>query len=201
MRTQDQQQQSYAAAARQHHRRSGSESIATRYVNAPGHVSPLVKSPTKQAFAQKSTVVVPEDRSLDFDHMMSAMSGSRALDEQLKFHVNGHTLHHGHTVSRPSADSRLAAPNFSRKISTDGSQTDRQFDANEFAYPNLVQITAANAPKAPEQKSKLRKVLSAWTLKKEKKSDEDWMHRIEKGGIRTGVMMQDEAALPPVVRY
>jgi hypothetical protein len=197
MRTQDEQQQSYAAAARQHHRRGGSETIATRHVNAPGHISPLAKSPTQQAFAQKSTVVVPEDRSLDFDHMISAMSGSRTLDDQLKLHVNGHTLH-GRTVSRPSADGRISAPNFSRKISTDGPPTNRPFDANEFAYPNVVQITAT---KAPEQKSKLRKVFSAWALKKEKKSDESWMHRIEKRGIKTGVMMQDEAALPPVVRY
>ncbi|KAK7181745.1 hypothetical protein DPSP01_008612 [Paraphaeosphaeria sporulosa] len=202
MRTQDQQQQSYAAAARQHHRRSGSDTLATRYANAPGHVSPLVKSPTQQAFAQKSTVVVPEERSMDFDHMISAMSGTQSLDDQLKLRVNGHTLQHsGHSFPRASADGRLAAPNFSRKISADGLQSDRPFDANQVAYPNVVQITATHAPKAPEHKSKLRKVFSAWALKKEKKTDEDWMQRIEKGGIKTGVMMQDEAALPPVVRY
>lgn len=196
MRTQDQQQQSYAAAARQHHRRSGSDVLATRYANAHGQISPLVKSPTQQAFAQKSTGLVPEDRSTEFDHMVSAMSGPRTLEDQLKLRANGHPVQ-----SRTSADGRLAAPNFSRKISTDGPHTDRPFDANEFAYPNVVQITATHASKAPEQKSKLKKVFSAWALKKEKKSDGDWMQKIEKGGIRTGVMMQDEAALPPVVRY
>ena len=90
----------------------------------------------------------------------------------------------------------------SRKISTDGPAADRPFDANSYAYPNIVQITATHAQKEPEQKSRLKKVFSAWVLKKEKKSEGgDWMHRLEKEGIRTGVMMQDEAALPPVVRF
>lgn len=202
MRTQDQQQQSYAVAARQHHRRSGSDTLAIRYANAAGHVSPLVRSPIQQAFTQKSTVVVPEDRSMDFDLMMSAMSGSQSIDDQLKLRVHGHTLQHsGPGIPRVSADGRLAAPNFSRKISTDGLQSDRPFDANQFAYPNVVHISATHVSKAPEQKSKLRKVFSAWTLRKEKKMDANWMQKIEKGGIKTGVMMQDEAALPPVVRY
>ncbi|KAF2448239.1 hypothetical protein P171DRAFT_517821 [Karstenula rhodostoma CBS 690.94] len=203
MRTQDQQQQqNYAAAAFQHHRRSGSDTLAIRYANTLGHVSPLVKSPTQEAFAQKRTVVVPEDRSMDFDHMISAMSGAKSLDDQLKLQVHKDALqHNGHIISRPSADVRHAAPNFSRKISTDGVQSDRSFDANRSGYPNVVQVSAAHDSKAPEHKSKLRKVFSAWALKKEKKRDEDWMQKIEKGGIKTGVMMQDEAALPPVVRY
>ncbi|KAL5433587.1 hypothetical protein PMIN06_011654 [Paraphaeosphaeria minitans] len=203
MRTQDQQQQSYAVAARHHHRRSGSDTLAVRYANTSGHVSPLVRSPTQQAFAQKSTVVVvPEDRSMDFDHMISAMSGIQALDEQLKLRANEHTLqHNSYGNPRASADGRLAAPNFSRKISADGLQSDRPFDADQIAYPNVVQVTATPASKAPEHKSKLRKVFSTWALKKEKKTDQDWMQRIEKDGIKTGVMMQDEAALPPVVRY
>lgn len=202
MRTHDQQQQSYAAAARQHHRRSGSDTLAIRYATAPGPVSPLVKSPTQQAFALKSTALVPEDRSVDFDHMVSAMTETQTLDERLKLRLNGHVLqHNGSTLPRTSADGRLAAPNFSRKISTDGLQNDAPFDANQFAYPNVVQVTATHANKAPEQRSKLKKVFSAWTLKKEKKSDGDWMQKFEKEGIKTGVMTQDEAALPPVVRY
>ena len=139
---------------------------------------------------------------MEFDHMVSAMTGSRALDDQLKLRANGHALpHSGNVLSRSSADGRLAAPNFSRKISTDGPQTDLPFDANQFAYPNVVQITAAHASKTPVQQSKLKKVFSAWTLKKEKKGDGDWMQKFEKEGIKTGVMTQDEAALPPVVRY
>ncbi|KAJ4298260.1 hypothetical protein N0V90_006159 [Kalmusia sp. IMI 367209] len=203
MRTQDQQQQqqqSYAAAARQHHRRSGSDSLTTRYVNAYGPAPARIKFPTQQAFAQKSSALVPEDRPVDFDHMVSAMSSSsRNFDDQPKLRVNGHVPEHSSTVPRSSSDGRLHAPNFSRKISTDGPLTDRPFDATEFTYPNVVQITATHAQKTQEQKSKLKKVLSGWMLRKEKK--EDWMQKLEKEGIKTGVMMQDEAALPPVVRY
>jgi hypothetical protein len=60
----------------------------------------------------------------------------------------------------------------------------------------VVQISG---PNKDEQKSKLRRVLSGWMLKKEKK--EDWMGKVEKRGVRNGVMVQEEAALPPVVRY
>lgn len=197
MRPVDQQQQSYAAAARQHHRKSASDSLAPRHPNAYGTVPMRAKSPTQQAFARKSTLLGSEDRSMDFDHMVSAMATSSNFDEQLQFHINGHA-----TMPRMSADARLAAPNFSRKISTDGPLPDRPFDANEFAYPNVVRITATNSQKsASEPKSKLKKVFSAWMLKKEKKDTGDWMHKLEKEGIKTGVMQQDQAALPPVVRY
>jgi hypothetical protein len=50
-----------------------------------------------------------------------------------------------------------------------------------------------------EQKSRLKKVFTGWMSKKDKK--EDWMHRIEKQGVKEGVMVQDEAASAPVVRY
>lgn len=194
MRPVDQQQQSYAAAARQHHRRSGSDTLATRYVNAYETTSPRIRSPVQQAFAQKSAPRLPEDRTLDFDHMVSAMSAGLDADD--------HALRRSSIPPGSSADGHLAAPNFSRKISTDGVQADHHFDATEYAYPNAVQITAAQAKKAePEQKSKLKKVFSSWVLKKEKKGEGDWMQRFEKEGIKTGVMTQDQAALPPIVRY
>ncbi|KAF1972803.1 hypothetical protein BU23DRAFT_143501 [Bimuria novae-zelandiae CBS 107.79] len=204
MRAVDHQQQSYAAVARQHHRRSDSDSMATRYANAHGSVPARIKSPTQQAFAQKSTVLVPEHRSMDFDHMVSAMTTAHNFDEQLQLRVNEPTLQRrSSNLSRLSVGGRPNAPNFSRKISTDGPQADRPFNANEFAYPNSVQITATNAPKhQPEQKSRLKKVFSAWVLKKERKGGEgDWMQKFEKEGIKTGVMTQDQAAFPPVVRY
>jgi len=53
--------------------------------------------------------------------------------------------------------------------------------------------------KKEEQKSRLKKVFSGWMTKKDKK--EDWMHRIEKKGVREGVMVSGGVADGPVVRY
>jgi hypothetical protein len=86
----------------------------------------------------------------------------------------------------------LHAPNFSRKISAEVPRSPKE----KIPYKNVVQVSG---PAKDEQKSKLRRVLSGWMLKKEKK--EDWMGKVEKQGVRNGVMVQEEAALPPVVRY
>ena len=214
MRPVDHQQQGYAAAARQHHRKSGSD---VRYVNTHAAAPPpRIKSPTLQAFARKATST-DDDRHRDLTHMVSAMSASSP------------SSHHDADPDRPprqdslptsssrlSADARLFAPNFSRKISSDG----QPFDATEFAYPHVVHISANGGnqtPKnggAPEHKSKLKKVLSAWVLKKDKKGGGegaggtgtgagagDWMGRLEREGVKKGVLVQERAAGAPVVRY
>jgi len=197
MRTQDSHQRNYAAAVRQH-RRSGSDSLATRYANAYPQNAALLASPTQQAFANKSTVLVPEHQSIEFDHGISMVSAQN-LDDHHKFRLNGSVLQRSTSaVSRGSHDGRMLAPNFSRKISTDVPPTDRTFNCAELSYPNTVQIAATHAGKREEQKSKLKKVLSGWMLRKEKK--EDWMQKLEKDGVKRGVMTQNDASLP-VVRY
>lgn len=135
---------------------------------------------------------------MDFDAMMSAMdSSSGEFDEQLRLRVNDAV----NSISRsPSAKvSTDRAPNFSRKISSDvGPQQTDPMDY--YPYQNVVQIKAQKEAIAREDKqSKLRKVLSGWMTKKEKK--EDWMQKVEKKGIKEGIMIQEEPALPPVIRY
>ncbi|KZM22254.1 hypothetical protein ST47_g6596 [Ascochyta rabiei] len=61
------------------------------------------------------------------------------------------------------------------------------------AFPNAVKL------QNNQQQSRLKKVFRGWMLKKEKK--EDWMHTIEKEGVKEGVLMQDGGAHSPVVRY
>ncbi|PSN73904.1 hypothetical protein BS50DRAFT_627282 [Corynespora cassiicola Philippines] len=197
MRPQDQQQRDYAAAVRQHHRRSGSDTLAMRYANAYPQAS---RSATHKDV--QSQLAQPFDSAMDFDQMMSAMSSARDFDEQLGYRTNPYGHHRrSSSLSRSvsvkvSSEIRLdAPPNFSRKISTEVANELRPHDA-EYAYPNVVQL--ASPPN--EHKSKLKKVFSGWMLRKDKK--EDWMHRLEKEGIKGGVMIQDDgAALPPVVRY
>jgi hypothetical protein len=47
--------------------------------------------------------------------------------------------------------------------------------------------------------STFMKIFSGWMTKKEKK--DDWMHRLEKQGVKEGIIEQDGAATAPVVRY
>jgi len=203
MRAQDQ-QQDYAAAVRRHHRRSGSDTLALRY----GNDHTRKKSPTQVSLGEKRTKPAHvSEISLDFDQMMSAMSSNRHLDDQLALHPNNDpryapqrstsTISHS---GKPSTDSRLHAPNFSRKISADAPRPSGPSEKEKNSYKNVVHISGQAGKE--EQKSKLRRVLSGWMLRKEKKEKkEDWMVKVEKQGVRNGVMVQEEAALPPVVRY
>lgn len=93
-----------------------------------------------------------------------------------------------HQSRHKSTDSPLTpeAPNFSHKMSVD--------TPTRSTFSNEVKLS-----KKEEQKSRLKKVFSGWMTKKDKK--EDWMHRIEKKGVREGVMVSGGVADGPVVRY
>ncbi|KAF2790005.1 hypothetical protein K505DRAFT_377822 [Melanomma pulvis-pyrius CBS 109.77] len=208
MRPQDQQQQDYAAAIRRHHRRSGSDTLAMRFTNsnyaqpsAPIARTTSHRKPQLVLTPKRTTTVPVLDTAMDFDEMMSAMDTSKNFNDQLALNMNGHSPERGvarglqspsMSMKMSSDQGRLEAPrNFSRKISADIASALR----DNPAYPNTVQIE----PQKSSQKSKLKKVFSVWMLKKEKK--ENWMDQFEKKGVKTGVMVQDEAALAPVVRY
>ncbi|KAF2180704.1 hypothetical protein K469DRAFT_269030 [Zopfia rhizophila CBS 207.26] len=212
MRSQDHQQQEYAAAVRRHHRRSGSDTLALRYASSTfpqpaAHITRATSHAEKVPVApQKRSPNPRQDSSMDFDELMSAMDSSRTFDDQQKLKVNGHARHHSTSSdSRPlsmkiSMDhGRLdPPPNFSRKISTDVTTSNPNYE-HDLAYPNVVQIKPHAEAQKDEKSSKLRKVFSSWMLKKEKKGN--WMDQFEKDGVKGGIMIQDEAALPPVVRY
>jgi hypothetical protein len=205
MRAQDQ-QQDYAAAVRRHHRRSGSDTMAMRHNNAHAQTFVPLKSPTQLSLHEKRIPKQPpaSSMSMDFDRMMSAMSSDSHLDDRLALRPNNDPRYAPHrstsTLShsgKPSTDGRLHAPNFSRKISNDLPRPPQSSGNENNQYKNVVHI--AGAAGKEEQKSKLRRVLSGWMLRKEKK--EDWMGKVEKQGVKNGLMVQEEAALAPVVRY
>ncbi len=77
--------------------------------------------------------------------------------------------------------------NYSRKMST------------EVASRGPVFNNEVNILKKDEQKSKIKKVFSGWMHKKTKK--DDWMQKIEKGGVKEGVMVQETNNTSTVVRY
>jgi hypothetical protein len=76
--------------------------------------------------------------------------------------------------------------NFSRKMSVD--------TPSRSTFSNEVRLS-----RKEEQKSTFMKIFSGWMTKKEKK--DDWMHRLEKQGVKEGIIEQDGAATAPVVRY
>ena len=159
---------------------------------------------------KRATTTVPLDTAMDFDELMSTMDSHKGnFKDQLALNYNHspqHSPQHSaitdiyslqsptRSMKMSSDQSRLEVPtNFSRKISAEIPSAAR----DDPAFLNILPIDTP-AQKV-SQKSKLKKVFSVWMLKKEKK--ENWMNQLEKNGIKKGVMVQDEAALPPVVRY
>jgi hypothetical protein len=100
--------------------------------------------------------------------------------------VSTGNLGHMRQKSSDSTSTPKKSLNFSRKMSTDASAPG--------SFSNEVKVS-----RKEEQKSRLMKVFSGWMSKKEKK--DDWMHRIEKEGVKEGVMVHDGAADAPIVRY
>ncbi|KAF2714799.1 hypothetical protein K504DRAFT_486615 [Pleomassaria siparia CBS 279.74] len=211
MRPQDQQQQDYAAAVRRHHRRSGSDTMALRYASSGYHqAAPQIartaslRKPRVVSTLKRTTTGPATSTAMDFDHLMSIMDDtSKNFNDQLVLHDHTHHQNSSHiALQSPTTSTKMSSdqgrldlpPNFSRKISGEIPSSQR----DESVYPNLVQL----GPQTPKssQKSKLKKVFSTWMLKKEKK--DNWMDQLEKNGVKEGLMIpQDEAALPPVVRY
>jgi hypothetical protein len=100
--------------------------------------------------------------------------------------VSTSNLGHARQKSSDSVSTPKKSGNFSRKMSVE--------TPTHSTFSHEVKVS-----RKEEQKSRLKKVFTGWMTKKDKK--EDWMHRIEKEGVKEGVMVQDEAASAPVVRY
>ncbi|KAJ5028857.1 hypothetical protein J3E72DRAFT_238442 [Bipolaris maydis] len=177
-------------AARKQHRRSGSDTLAMQYTAAfPARKSsrrqgtqPTSQTPTSAAVPASAVSVSPK---LTEKLATNASSSTTNVDQQ-------HTRTASSSQTRPrSGESNTTAQvsNFSHRMSIDS--------------PAVLK-TISHEPKAPakeEQKSKLKKIFSGWIHKKDKK--DDWMHKMEKEGIKEGVLVKDsnDALSAPVVRY
>ncbi|KAF2652745.1 hypothetical protein K491DRAFT_34583 [Lophiostoma macrostomum CBS 122681] len=201
MRPQEQQQQDYAAAVRRHHRRSGSDTLALRYTNTSHSHTPLppAKSPSMKRPAPRT------DASMDFDEMMSRMDSTHDLNSHLALHSPGRSYHEPSIQSPKQSSDRthLELPNFSRKISSENARPTRS-QGFDHAYHNVVQIAPHPDMRHQESKSVLKKVFGGWMKKgssNAKTLEVNWMKQLERNGVKEGVMVLDEAAVAPVVRY
>ncbi|KAF1357314.1 hypothetical protein EJ07DRAFT_167775 [Lizonia empirigonia] len=181
MRAHDKQQGPFSPTRSHHsHRRSGSEGLAVQYAQgypqspAHSHRSPLYNK--QQVDSKKNS---PRPDQGESPQVMTGWSSTGNLASR-----NGHVRHQSTNNSSPGKMS-MDQTNFSRKISMD------QPDHPAFLNAGKLQKN--------QQQSRLKKVLSGWMLRKEKK--EDWMHKIEKEGVKEGVLVQEGGVHAPVVRY
>ncbi|CAE7189135.1 hypothetical protein CFE70_006902 [Pyrenophora teres f. teres 0-1] len=118
--------------------------------------------------------------------IMTNWSSTTNLDHRLELGSSIHT--------RAKSGSSQSASNSNRSIG----------DAISHSSSDLrTHRTISTEPKSAgkeEQKSKLKKIFKGWIHKKEKK--EDWMHKMEKEGIKEGMLVQETGpSASPVVRY
>lgn len=175
MRPHEQQQQERSSATRKTHRRSGSDTLALQYNAAYATRSPLHSTRHIDA-GSRSKTLTPDS--------LTALEGMTIHGS-----VSTSNLSHIHQKSQGSSTTpkrSCEVVNFSRKMSMD-------------APLRTTYSKEVNLSRKEEQKSRLKKVFTGWMSKKDKK--EDWMHKLEKQGVKEGVLVQDSPAGAPVVRY
>ncbi|KAH7359658.1 hypothetical protein BKA66DRAFT_515161 [Pyrenochaeta sp. MPI-SDFR-AT-0127] len=185
MRPQEQHQER-SPAARKQHRRSGSDTLAMQYAN----VFPVRSS----SRANPEAIAIPQPTRTAPTSPGPAITGFSSpsnLNNHLEAGSSTHTRERsGGSVTSPTSPNgkmSLEVPmNFSRKISMD--------EPSHSTFSNEVKLS-----RRADQKSRLKKIFTGWMTKKEK--NDDWMHQLEKDGVKEGVLVQDGQNVAPVVRY
>ena len=163
------------------------QNVPSALVFQPDHTLPARSSSRKQgsqAIPQTSRTV--PNSPANADQIMTGWSSTSHFDNRLELGSSIHTRAKSGGSHSASTSHRSAG------------------DATSQAGSDLrTHRTISTGPKSAgkeEQKSKLKKIFSGWIHKKEKK--EDWMQKMEKEGIKEGMLVQDTgASSSPVVRY
>lgn len=113
-------------------------------------------------------------------------------DESSPFHKPSMKISIDHFHGEP--------PNFSKKISAEKQMAGR---SQERRYKHKAEIKANNtlAPGSQSNVKGLKKMLSHLGLGGKRERKETWMDKFEKNGVKGGILIHDEAAGAPVVRY
>lgn len=111
--------------------------------------------------------------------------------------ANGHNPAVSPVDTTPMTHSRNSSDhtNFSRKFSSE--DYSRMYDSR---YQNMVEISASNNPMPPPVMPKEKPQKRKWWQGKNKKED-SWMDQVVKSGSRSGMILTDEVAGSPIVRY
>ncbi|KXL50107.1 hypothetical protein M433DRAFT_157345 [Acidomyces richmondensis BFW] len=89
-------------------------------------------------------------------------------------------------------------PNFSRKVSMDDHNAPRSTKEDRL-LPNLAEISATPRPPRPSGSEKEQR--KWWQRKAKKAVERDGLDGVVKSGTRGGVLLTDEVAAAPIVRY
>jgi hypothetical protein len=166
--------QPHPAAGHRSHRRSGSDTLAMQHNAAQAARSPSHNKHAAQA-GSRSKTLTPDSLAISGRTLIGSVS----------------TGNLGH-VRQKSSDS----PSTPKK----SSENLNYYRKMSVETPTRSMYSGDAKPsRREEQTSRLKKVFSGWMSRKQKK--EDWMHKIEKEGVKEGVIVQDGAASAPVVRY
>lgn len=211
--------QEHSPSARKQHRRSGSDTLAVQYATAfpvrqSSRANPealALTSPPPQPTRTAPTSPVKADHGMTSlsstappqptrtaptspvkaDHEMTSLSSPTNFNTHLGAGSSIHSRKRsGTSVTSPTSPNgkmSLEVPmNFSRKISMD--------EPSHSTFSHEVKLS-----RKADQKSRLKKIFTGWMSKKEK--NDDWMHQLEREGVKEGVLVQDAQNAAPVVRY
>ncbi|KAF1925727.1 uncharacterized protein M421DRAFT_423565 [Didymella exigua CBS 183.55] len=183
MRAQDKQQGPFSPTRSHHsHRRSGSDTLAVQYAqaypqspSAHSHRSPMYNK--QRADSKKSS---PRPDQGEISQVLTGWSASAGNLAPR----NGHVRHQSTDISSLGKMS-MEQNSFPRTTSVD--------TPDQHAFHNVEKLQKT------QQQSKLKKVFSGWMLRKEKKVD--WMSKVEKQGVKEGVLVQEDHTHGPAARY
>ncbi|KAK8191577.1 hypothetical protein HDK77DRAFT_70647 [Phyllosticta capitalensis] len=175
------------------------------------------ESDVSMHFGPRGETEIRDIGNVDLDRVVSAMRyGGKPKMDGNKSNPSLVDSGHGQDEVEPSRKpsmkisiehiSNSEAPNFSKKISGIDSKHEAASPpaaaiVDTTQYKNKVEITTKPTSNSHNVRG-LKKAFSSLLLgnKKEKKN-ENWMDEIEKNGIKGGILIQDEVAGAPVVRY
>lgn len=99
---------------------------------------------------------------------------------------------------RSTSDHHHQPPNFSRKVSMDDQNTARSMQEARL-LPNLAEISVTPRPLPTLGPAKEQR--KWWQRKMKKVAGRDWMDEVAKSGAHGGVLLTDDVAAAPIVRY
>ncbi|OCK89072.1 uncharacterized protein K441DRAFT_620108 [Cenococcum geophilum 1.58] len=190
--------QDEVAAVRRQHRRSGSDSLAKHmsfHEDATLLTPPQnVRIKAKPAVPAKFNSSAPPQQLSGSTTDVSSLARSIEEAKRLKHQRHRSTGDESYKM-KTSMDGY--PKNFSRKISSDATSAhSRIYDPR---HPSAAEVTAL--PPHPEKPSKLRKVFSSWMLRGKKEKKNNWADKLEQVGTKGGVLVRNEPAHAPVIKY
>ncbi|KAK7526722.1 uncharacterized protein IWZ02DRAFT_180721 [Phyllosticta citriasiana] len=206
----------------QNQRIQSSEKTRQRPVEPNAHKPPMprpkngrrnisTESEVSMHFGPRGETEVRDMGKVDLDRVVSAMRyGGKPKVDGNKSNPSLVDSGHGQDEAEPSRKPSMKisveqinnseAPNFSKKITPEVTSPLAAVDTSQ--YKNKVEIKTNSTTNSSHNMRGLKKAFSSLLLgNKKDRKNENWMDEIEKNGVKGGIIIPDEVAGAPVVRY